>query len=157
MGLFNFYLALGLICINENVLLVMQHPSLGSMIEGPTDTPEILIPMPRLGQEPFIYICISPVKTANFNHPKWEGCIVINSLIFVVASRKIFYCLNLDKNYLWTKPASNKNDRPYQRTSHKNIHWPNGVWKNSPCLRVDWKRIQQTFEHYYHLFNTQRK
>ena len=48
----------------------MQHPSLGSMIEGPTDTPEILIPMPRLGQEPFIYICISPVKTANFNHPK---------------------------------------------------------------------------------------
>ena len=48
----------------------MQHPLLGSVTEVPTDKPEILIPMPRLGQEPSIYICLSPVKTAEFMHPK---------------------------------------------------------------------------------------
>ena len=86
----------------------MQHPSLGSMTEGPTDTSEILIPIPKPGQEPSIYICHSPFKTADFMHPKWEGCVVVNSLIFVVASKNILYCLNLGKNYRWTKPASNK-------------------------------------------------
>ena len=41
-------------------------------------------------------------------HPKQEGCIVISSLIFVVVCKNILYCLNLGKNYLWTKQASNK-------------------------------------------------
>ena len=40
------------------------------MTVGPTDTPEILIPMPRLGQKPSIYLYLSPVKTADFMHPK---------------------------------------------------------------------------------------
>ena len=53
-GLFNLSAALGMICVNENVHLVMQHPSLGSMTEGPTNTSETLIPMPRPGQEPSI-------------------------------------------------------------------------------------------------------
>ena len=48
----------------------MQHRSLGSMTEGPTDTSEILIPMPKPWQEPSIYICLSPFKTADFMHPK---------------------------------------------------------------------------------------
>ena len=48
----------------------MQHPSLGSMTEESTDTSEILVPMPRPEQEPPIYICLSPVKTADFMHPK---------------------------------------------------------------------------------------
>ena len=48
----------------------MQHPSLGSIIEGPTDTSEILTLMPRPGQELFIYTCLNPVKTADFMHPK---------------------------------------------------------------------------------------
>ena len=48
----------------------MQHSSLGSMTEGLTDTSEILIPMPRPGQEPSVYVCLSPVKTADFVHPK---------------------------------------------------------------------------------------
>ena len=34
-------------------------------------------------------------------YPKWKGCIVINSLIFVVVSKSILLCLNLGKNYLW--------------------------------------------------------
>ena len=97
-----------MICVNKYEHLVMQHPSLGSITEGPTVTSEILVPTPRLGQELSIYICLSPVKTADFMHPKWEGCIVINSVIFVVVCRNIFYSLNLGKNYLWTKPASNK-------------------------------------------------
>ena len=59
-----------MICVNKNVHLVMQHPLLGSMTEGPTETSEILIPMSRPGQEPSIYICLSPVKTADFMHPK---------------------------------------------------------------------------------------
>ena len=78
------------------------------MTEGPTDTSDILLPMPKHGQEPSIYICLSPVKTADFMHPKREECIVINSLIFVVVCKNILFFLNLDKNYLWTKPASNK-------------------------------------------------
>ena len=43
----------------QNVHLVMQLPSFGSMTEGPTDKPEILILMSRLGQEAAIYICLS--------------------------------------------------------------------------------------------------
>ena len=99
-GLFNLPPALGMICVYKNVRLVMQHPLLGSLTEGPTDTSKVLVPMPRPGQEPSIYICLCPVKAADFMHPKWEGCIVINSLIFVVICRNIFYCLNLGKNYL---------------------------------------------------------
>ena len=95
-----------MICVNKNLHLVRQHPSLGSMTKGPTYKPEILIPMPRPGKEPSIYICLSPVKTADFMHLQWEGCIVINSLIFVVVCRNILYCLNLGKNYLWTKTSS---------------------------------------------------
>ena len=107
MGLFSLSPALGMIFINTNVHLVMQHPSLGLLTEGPTDKPEILIPMPRPGQELSIYICLGPVKTADFMHPKREECIVINSLIFVVVCKNILYCLHLGKDYLWTKPASN--------------------------------------------------
>ena len=60
-----------MIFVNKNVNLVMQHPLLGgSMNEGPADTSEILMPMPRLGQEPSLYICLHPVKTADFMHPK---------------------------------------------------------------------------------------
>ena len=44
----------------------MQHPSTGSMTEGPTEKPEILIPMPKTGQELSIYICLSSFKTADF-------------------------------------------------------------------------------------------
>ena len=66
------------------------YPSLGSMTEGPTDTSEILILMSRPGQKPSIYICLSVVKMVDFMHPKWEECIVTNSLIFVVVSRNIF-------------------------------------------------------------------
>ena len=62
--------ALGMICVNENVHLVMQHPLLGSMPEGSTDTSEILIPMPKPWQEPSIYICLSPVETADSMHPQ---------------------------------------------------------------------------------------
>ena len=84
----------------------MQHPLLGSMTEVSTDTSKILILMPRPGQEPSIYICLNHVKAADYvnhvMHPKREGYIVINSLIFVVVWRNILYCLNLGKNYLWT-------------------------------------------------------
>ena len=80
-----------MICVNKNVHLVMQHPSLGSMTEGSTDKPEVLIPMPKLGQELYIYICLSPVKMAGFVHSKSEECIIINSLIFVVVSKNILY------------------------------------------------------------------
>ena len=102
MDLFNLSPALEMKCVNKNVHFVMQHPSLGSMTKGPIDKPEVLMPMPRPGEEPSIYICLSPVKTADLMHPKWEGCIVINSIIFVVVCRNILYCLNLGKNYLWT-------------------------------------------------------
>ena len=99
------------LCVNKNVHLVMQHPSLGSMTKRSTDTPEILILMPKPGQEPSIYIYLSPFKIADFMHPKCEGCIVINSPIFVVVSKNILCCLNLGKNYLWTKSSSNKKKR----------------------------------------------
>ena len=59
-----------MIFVNKNVHLVMEHPSLGSITEGATDASEILIPMPRPGQEPSIYICLSPVKMVDFMHPK---------------------------------------------------------------------------------------
>ena len=146
-GLFSLSPTLGIICVNRNVHLVMQHPSLGSMTKGPTDRSETLIPMLKPGQKPSIYICLSPVKTADFMHPKWEGCIVINSLIFVVVSKNILYCLNLGKNYLSAKPTSNKNDGLYQKTTYKHIHWPNRLWKNSPCFRVDWKIYKKHFDY----------
>ena len=57
-------------CFNKNVHLIIQHPSLGSMTEGPTDKPEILIPMLKPWQEPSIYICLSSVKIVDFTHPK---------------------------------------------------------------------------------------
>ena len=38
-----------------------------------------------------------------------------------------------------------KNDREYQKTTYSYIHWSNRVWKKSPFLKGDWKRIQQTF------------
>ena len=90
----------------------------GSMIGGPTDTSKILMPIPRPGQEPSIYISLIPVRTTD-------------SLIFVVVCKNILYCLNLGRDYLWTRAASNKNDRLYQRASHKHINWSNGLWKNS--------------------------
>ena len=64
--------------------------------------------MPRPGQEPSIYICLNPVKTVDFMHPKLEERIVINSLIFVVVCKNILNGLNLGENYLWTKSALNK-------------------------------------------------
>ena len=132
-GPFQLAPALGMICVNKNVHLVMQHLSLGSSTEGPTDTSKILIPMSRLWQEPPIYICLSPVKEASFMHPKWEGCIVINSLIFVVVCRNILYCINLGKNYLWTKPAPNKKR---WRTILKNLTQAYSLVK-----RIYWKWI----------------
>ena len=107
-GSFQLVPSPGMICVNKNVHLVMQNPLLGSMTAGQTNTSETLILMPRRGQEPSIYICLSPFKTADFMHPKWKRCIVINSLIFMVACKNTLYCLNLGKNYLWTKPASIK-------------------------------------------------
>ena len=80
----------------------MQHPSLGSMTEGATETSEILIPIPKPGQELSIYTCLSPFKKAELMHPKREGLIVINSRTHFIDS------LILGKNYLWTKPESNK-------------------------------------------------
>ena len=78
------------------------------MTEWSTDTSEILMLMPKSGQESSMYIRLSPVKTTDFMHSKWERCIVINLLIFVVVGRNNLYCLYLCKNYLWTKPASKK-------------------------------------------------
>ena len=40
----------------------MQHPSLGSMTEGPIETPEILMPIPKFWQEVSIYIFLNPAK-----------------------------------------------------------------------------------------------
>ena len=47
----------------------MQHPSLGSMTEGPIDTSEILMPMPKFGQKLSIYIRLNPVKIDDLTHP----------------------------------------------------------------------------------------
>ena len=114
-GLFKLSPALGMICVNKNMHLAMQHPSSGAMTAGPTDTSEILIPMPMPGQEPSTYICLSPAKIADFMHPKWERCIVINSLVFVVVCKNILYCLNLE-------PASNKKRMTgYIKNPHTNI------------------------------------
>ena len=71
----------------------------------------------------------------------------MNSLIFAVVRRNILYCLHLGKNYLWTKPASNKSDRPYQRTSHKHIYWPNVVWKNHLVLGLIEKEYNKRFDY----------
>ena len=40
----------------------MQHSSLGSITTGLANKIEILIPTPKLGQKPSIYVCLSPVK-----------------------------------------------------------------------------------------------
>ena len=71
----------------------------------------------------------------------------MNSLIFAVAGRNILYCLHLGRNYLWTKPASNKNNRSYQRTSHKHIHWLNGVSKNHLALGLIEKEYNKHFDY----------
>ena len=71
----------------------MQHPSLGSMTEGPIDTSEILMPIPGPGQELSIYVCFSRVKIDDLTHSKGEKCIVINLLIFV--DRSIFILLKI--------------------------------------------------------------
>ena len=78
-----------MIC-DKNVHLVMQHSSLGSIIAGFIETFKILIPMPKFEWELSMYICLSPAKMVDFMHPKREGCIVINLLIFVVVNRNIF-------------------------------------------------------------------
>ena len=147
-GLFNLSPALGMICVNKNVHLLMQHPSLRSIIEGPTDTSEILILMPRPGQELFIYICLNPVKTADFMHPKWEGNFgCIKSSNFVVVCKKHFVLPKFRQ-----KLSMDKNQHQIKK------EWP-GTWKNhtqayssvkqmrqnGSCFRIDWKRIQQTF------------
>ena len=59
-----------MICDNKNVHIATQHPSLGSIIEGPIDTSEILMPIPKFGQELLIYICFSRVKIDDLTHPK---------------------------------------------------------------------------------------
>ena len=69
-SLFNLSPALGMICVNKNVHLVMQHSSLGSMTEGSTDTSEILMPIPKFEQELSIYIFLSPARMVDFKHPK---------------------------------------------------------------------------------------
>ena len=89
-GFFILSLALGMTCVNKNVYLIMQHPSLGSMTEGPIDTSEILMPMPKFEQGLSIHIFLSSAKMVDSMHPKVEGCIVVNSLIFAVVSRNIF-------------------------------------------------------------------
>ena len=83
MGFFDLSPALGMTCVNKNVHLVMQHPSLGSMTEGSIDESEILMPIPKFEQGPSIYIFLNPTKMVDFIHPKLEGCIIINLLIFV--------------------------------------------------------------------------
>ena len=55
---------------NKNVHLVVQHPSLGSMTEGPINTSEILISIPRFGQELSICICFNRVEIDDLTHPK---------------------------------------------------------------------------------------
>ena len=47
-----------------------EHPSLGSMTEGPIDTSETLMPIPKFGQGLFIYIFLSPAEMIDFMHPK---------------------------------------------------------------------------------------
>ena len=84
--------ALGMICCRKEVHLSRQHPSLGSIIAELIDAFEVLISMPKFGQELSVYIFLSLVKTIDFMHPNWEGFIVINSLISVVVSENILYC-----------------------------------------------------------------
>ena len=45
------------------------------------------------------------------------------------------------------RSSNKKNDRLYQRSTYNHIHWSNELWKNWPCLRLNWERIQQTFDH----------
>ena len=51
-----------------DVHITTQYPS--SMTEGSIETSEILITIPRFGQELSIYIRLNPAKTAVFMHPK---------------------------------------------------------------------------------------
>ena len=125
----------------------MQHTLLGSMTKRTTNKPEILIPIPRPGQEPSIYICLSPAKAADFMHPKWERCITINSLIFVVVCRNILYCLNLGKNYLWTKPTLNKNDRLYKKAPYGYINCSNRVRQTQLVLELIEKEYNKHFDY----------
>ena len=125
----------------------MQHSTLGSMAEGSTDISEILILMPRLGQEPSIYICLSPVKTADFMHPKQEGCIIINSFIFVVACKNILYCLNLGKNYLWTTSNKKKMTRYYKKPHTSIFIGQMGCGKTHLVLELIQKEYKKHFDY----------
>ena len=84
---------LGMMCCRKKEHLTRQHPSLEPITAEFIDTFEILIQMPKFGQELSICICLSPVKIVDFIHQKWERCIVINLLIFVVVSQNISNCL----------------------------------------------------------------
>ena len=125
----------------------MQHLSLGPMTEEPIDKPEILMPMPKPGEERSIYICLSHVKTADFMHPKWEGCIIINSLIFVVLCKNILYCLNLGKNYLWTRPASNKKSQARSKNHTAIFIGQTGCGKTHSVLRWIEKECNKHFDY----------
>ena len=103
-GLFNLSLALGMKCVNKNVHLVMQHPSLGQWLKDLPTHLRSWYQCPGLGRNR-LYTYVSAFLKHGFMHPKWEGCIVINSLMFVVVCKNVLYCLNLVKEYLWTKQA----------------------------------------------------
>ena len=139
---------LGIICCGKKLLFTRQSPSLGSIIAGFKDTFEILIAMPIFGQELSIYICPSPVKMVDFIHSKWEGCIFINSLIFVVVSRNILYRLNLGKNYPSTKVWSNKkNDRLYQKPHTTIFTDPTSCGKTHLVLDLIEKEYNRHFDY----------
>ena len=70
MGFFNLLPALGMICVYKNMHITTQHPSLGSMNEGPIDTSEVLIPILKFEQELSIHICFNLVKIDDLTHPK---------------------------------------------------------------------------------------
>ena len=77
--------ALGMICCRKEVHLTRQHPSLGSIIAELIDAFEVLISMPKFGQELPVYIFLSLVKTIDFMHPNWEGFIIIHSFLWFLA------------------------------------------------------------------------
>ena len=55
---------------SKKVNFTRKHPSLGSIIGEFIDPFEILITMPKFGQELSMYICLSPVNMVEFVHPK---------------------------------------------------------------------------------------
>ena len=137
-------------CDNKNVHLVIQNPLLGSIIAGFIETFEILIPMPKFEQELSTYICLSPAKMVDFMHPKWEGCIVINSLIFVVISRNIFVLPIFDQG-LSTDRASikfKKRMTDYIKEPHRTIFTgPTGCGKTHLVLDLIEKEYNKYFDY----------